>query len=172
MNSPAQPDIPLVIESISERLEIKQDFFQTHSIEVVVRSIAPLHPICRSSSICRTRGYVACIFMPVHDRHAVEVASSPASDPETLPSCFPCDAPEKAANSLNSPGSMYVGTYLNESMLLLCRCSARVIEKVAKQYGMPISPLELIDWIAPRTAFDAGRAFWRSFLIHSPSLPA
>ena len=49
-------------------------------------------------------------------------------------------------------------------MLLLCRgVSAKRIEDAALAYGMPISPLELIDWIGTPTMFDAGRAFWQAF---------
>lgn len=187
MNSPAQPDIPLVIESISERLEIKQDFFRriqsilgsravycTNTSNLQIQQISDGLPY--PGRLCGMH-----FFMPVHDRHAVEVASSPASDPETLFQAVSHvmrlrkqpirvgDSPGFIVNRLLAP-------YLNESMLLLCRgVSARVIEKAAKQYGMPISPLELIDWIGSRTAFDAGRAFWRSFprrLSPSPLLPA
>ena len=186
MNSPAQPDIPLVIESISERLEIKQDFFRriqsifgsravygtnTSNLQIQQISDGLPYPV----RICGMH-----FFMPVHDRHAVEVASSPASDPETLFQAVSHvmrlrkqpirvgDSPGFIVNRLLAP-------YLNESMLLLCRgVSARVIEKAAKQYGMPISPLELIDWIGSRThLMREGHFGDRSRrLSPSPLLPA
>ena len=40
---------------------------------------------------------------------------------------------------------------------------------------MPMSPLELIDFIGTRTMFDAGRAFWQAFpsrIDPSPIVPA
>src|SRR5690606_22905381 len=38
-----------------------------------------------------------------------------------------------------------------------------LIAEAANRFGMPLSPLELIDIIGIRTAFDSGRVFWRSF---------
>ena len=61
-------------------------------------------------------------------------------------------------------------------MLLLGRgVTAEQIEQAALRYGMPLSPLELIDWIGANTMFEAGRVFWQSFpgrLHPSPILPA
>jgi 3-hydroxyacyl-CoA dehydrogenase / enoyl-CoA hydratase / 3-hydroxybutyryl-CoA epimerase / enoyl-CoA isomerase len=42
------------------------------------------------------------------------------------------------------------------------------------RFGMPMSPLELIDLIGIRTAFDSGRVFWQSFpkrIDPAPILP-
>ena len=53
--------------------------------------------------------------------------------------------------------------------------TADVIERAALKYGMPMSPLSLIDLIGPRTAFDGGRIVWQSFpqrMTPSPLLPA
>ena len=79
------------------------------------------------------------------------------------------DGPGFIVNRLLSP-------YLNEAMLLLGRgVSADRIERAALEYGMPMSPLELIDWIGTRTMFDAGRVYWQSFperINPSPMLSA
>lgn len=108
-------------------------------------------------------------FMPVYNRPAVEVACGEQTSPESVQRCADHvrrlgkeplvvrDGPGFIVNRLLSP-------YLNEAMLLLCRgIDATRIERAALRYGMPMSPLELIDWIGTRTMFDAGRVFWQSF---------
>jgi len=107
--------------------------------------------------------------MPVYNRPAVEIASGDQTSAEAVERCaahvrriqkeplMVQDGPGFIVNRLLSP-------YLNEAMLLLCRgISAERIEQAALRYGMPMSPLELIDWIGTRTMFDAGRVFWQSF---------
>ena len=107
--------------------------------------------------------------MPVYNRAAVEVIRGTRTDDLTIDNCIghvrrigkePLvvgDRPGFIVNRLLSP-------YLNESMLLLGRgVTAAQIERAALAYGMPMSPLELIDWIGARTAFDAGRVYWQAF---------
>lgn len=178
---------PIVIESISEKLEAKQSFFNRAQEVFGERAI-----YCSNTSNLQIQQIAAGLkypericgmhfFMPVHARHAVEVATGLGSDRETIYQAISHvmrlkkqpiqveDSPGFVVNRLLSP-------YLNESLSLLCRgVSHRLIERAARRYGMPLSPLELIDWIGTRTAFDAGRVFWRSFpkrLCPTPLLPA
>src|SRR5690606_26673949 len=92
-----------------------------------------------------------------------------ATDPETLQSCRQ-HARRLAKDALitgDSPGfvvNRVLVPYLNQSLLLLGRgASPQLIAEAARRFGMPLSPLELIDLIGIRTAFDSGRVFWRSF---------
>ena len=107
--------------------------------------------------------------MPVSKRPAVEIARGQETSDITLERCvdhvkrlgkepLPVrDGPGFIVNRMLSP-------YLNEAMLLLCRgIVADRIESAALRYGMPMSPLELIDWIGVRTMFDAGRVYWQAF---------
>jgi 3-hydroxyacyl-CoA dehydrogenase len=59
---------------------------------------------------------------------------------------------------------------------LLCGgVPAETIRQAALQFGMPMSPLELVDLIGARTAFDGGRIVWAAFpsrMDPSPLLPA
>ena len=178
---------PVVIESISECLDAKQSFFRDAQNLLGDRAI-----YCSNTSNLQIQQIAAGLkyperlcgmhfFMPVHARHAVEIASGLGSDRETIYQAISHvirlkkqpiqveDSPGFIVNRLLSP-------YLNESLSLLCRgVSDRLIEQAAKCYGMPLSPLELIDWIGTRTAFDAGRVFWRAFpkrVCPSPLLPA
>ena len=174
---PAHAETPyhVVIESISERIEIKQSFFRDAEVWLGDDSL-----LCTNTSTLRISNVAASLrhpqrfcgmhfFMPVYNRPAVEVACGEQTSPLTIERCAEHvrrirkeplvvrDGPGFIVNRLLSP-------YLNEAMLLLCRgVSAGRIEAAAIDYGMPMSPLELIDWIGTRTMFDAGRVFWQSF---------
>lgn len=195
-SAPAATPRWLLIESIAERLDIKQAFFAdaetwferpailtTNTSTLSIASIA-----ARMRSPDRLCGLH--FFMPVVDRPAAEIIPHRGDDavteaagtlPEVIEAC--ChhartlnksplvvrDAPGFVVNRLLAP-------YLNLAMNLLCGgISATTIEQAALVYGMPISPLELIDLIGPRTAFDGGRVVWSAFptrMDPSPLLPA
>lgn len=178
---------PLVIESISERLDSKQALFQ--AIEQLLDEDAIL---CTNTSTLRI-GHIGCklkhpnrlcgmhFFMPVNRRDAVEVVRSEETDSDAIDICLQhvrslrktpivvSDGPGFIVNRLLCP-------YLNQSLLLLGQgVSAEQLADAADRYGMPMSPLELMDWIGTRTMFDAGRVFWQSFPTRfepSPILPA
>jgi 3-hydroxyacyl-CoA dehydrogenase len=165
----------MVIESIVEKLNVKQRFFaeveQVFGADAVLCSNTSTLPISRiAESMQRPERFAGMhFFMPVHDRHAVELIAGHKTTPATTQACTDHvhqlgkkplvvgDGPGFVVNRLLSP-------YLNEAMLMLCRgISAERIEKAALRYGMPMSPLELIDWIGTPTMFDAGRVFWQAF---------
>jgi 3-hydroxyacyl-CoA dehydrogenase / enoyl-CoA hydratase / 3-hydroxybutyryl-CoA epimerase / enoyl-CoA isomerase len=120
-------------------------------------------------------------FMPVDQRALVEIVRGELTSQATIDQAIShvkrigkdplqaADGPGFIVNRLLSP-------YLNQAMLLLsCGIEADAIQSAALSYGMPLSPLELIDWIGTRTMFDAGRVYWQSFpnrLDPSPILPA
>ena len=177
----------LVIESIAERLDVKRVFFQQAEMifgsEAILCSNTSTLKISDIASAVEQRGRVCGMhfFMPVALRKAVEIVRTPQSNQHAIDVCqrhavrinktplLVNDSPGFIVNRLLSP-------YLNQSILLLAHgVSADRIERAARQYGMPISPLELIDWIGTRTMFDAGRAFWQAFpdrIAPSPIAPA
>jgi 3-hydroxyacyl-CoA dehydrogenase/enoyl-CoA hydratase/3-hydroxybutyryl-CoA epimerase/enoyl-CoA isomerase len=170
-----QPESSILIESIAERLDVKQAFFadaeQLFGDDTVLcsntstlRISAIAEPLNRPERFCGMH-----FFMPVDLRGAVELIAGPNTADDAINTCIghagridkePLvvgDGPGFVVNRLLSP-------YLNEAMLMLGRgISAEQIERAAKAYGMPLSPLELIDWIGIRTMFDAGRVYWQSF---------
>lgn len=176
---------PIVIESIAERLDVKQDFFA--NAERIFGDDAIL---CSNTSTLRISAIAERLehperlcgmhfFMPVEKRHAVEVIRGAKTANDTIDLCGEHarridkeplavgDGPGFIVNRLLSP-------YLNEAMLMLGRgVTAERLERAALAYGMPMSPLELIDYIGTRTMFDAGRVFWQAFpdrLSPSPML--
>ena len=170
-----EPSRPIVIESILEKLDVKHDFF-TEAEDLFGNEAV----FCSNTSTLRVSRIAEPLehpdrmsgmhfFMPVYNRAAVEVIGGDLTSQATLDHCVQHvmrlgkspllvgDGPGFVVNRLLSP-------YLNEAMLMLCRGnSADKIERAARAYGMPMSPLELIDWIGTRTMFDAGRAYWQAF---------
>ncbi|QDT11816.1 3-hydroxyacyl-CoA dehydrogenase family protein [Planctomycetes bacterium K23_9] len=171
--SSAHPRI--VVESIAERLDIKQAFFRdaerifgdsailcsnTSTLQIASIATGLRHP----QRVCGMH-----FFMPVDQRPAVEIVRSLDTDGKTVAACqkhvqrlnksplVVADTPGFVVNRLLSP-------YLNQALLLLTRgISAERIEQAALRYGMPLSPLELIDYIGTRTMLNAGRCFWQAF---------
>lgn len=165
----------LVIESIVEKLEVKQAFFaeaeQVFGDQALLCTNTSTLSVSRiAESLERPERFSGMhFFMPVAERPAVELIAGGETHAATTQACISHvqrlgkeplvvgDGPAFVVNRLLSP-------YLNEAMLLLCRgVSASRIENAALRYGMPMSPLELIDWIGMSTMFDAGRAFWQAF---------
>lgn len=177
----------LLIESIAERLEIKQAFFAEAETwfdrpPILTSNTSTLSIEKISQSMQRPERLVGLhFFMPVIDRHAVEIISGPATDSQVIDECC-CHAQRLAKNPLlvrDGPGfvvNRILSPYLNLAMWLLCGgVDDEVIARAAAAYGMPMSPLELVDLIGPRTAFDGGRTVWQAFphrMDPSPLLPA
>ncbi|MCO8121120.1 3-hydroxyacyl-CoA dehydrogenase family protein [Stieleria sp. TO1_6] len=180
--------IPIVIESIVEQVQAKRDLF------VALQQAFGTAPVlCSNTSTLKIEqiadaGLAAAgrvcgmhFFMPVHARAAVEVVATSRSDQDAIDRVVDhagrigkrpirCqDGPGFIVNRMLSP-------YLNQALLLLCRgATESQIQRAALAYGMPMSPLELIDWIGAPTMFHAGRAFVNAFptrIDASPVVPA
>lgn len=185
-NDLRQPrDVSIVIESIVERLDVKRSFFANAHDWFGGEAI-----LCSNTSNLRITEIAEAVqdasrfagmhfFMPVDRRPATEVVRGELTSQTTIEAC--CDHAEHIGKPplvvADGPGfivNRMLSPYLNESLLLLCRGTpAEQLERAAEIYGMPMSPLELIDYIGVRTMFDAGRAFWQSFpdrLSPSPML--
>ena len=66
--------------------------------------------------------------------------------------------------------------YLNEALELVCRgADLQQIDRVARQFGMAMGPIELFDLIGIDTAMWAGRTLWEAYpdrIALTPVLPA
>ncbi|XZE56733.1 3-hydroxyacyl-CoA dehydrogenase family protein [Planctomycetaceae bacterium SH139] len=184
----AAPDQPtrLIIESILERAAEKRALFaelsqhfgraavlasNTSSLRIAQLDSAAAHP----DLVCGLH-----FFMPVEGRDMVELISGSETSQHVLdqvaaharrigkPPLLVADSPGFLVNRLLWP-------YLNNAVRLLeCGADHQAIRRGAERLGMPLSPLELIDMIGLRTAFDAGRAAWQAFpnrIEPSPILP-
>lgn len=176
----------LVIESIVERREPKRDVLAAldrhfEDAAIIATNTSSLRLSDLESATQRPERFCGLhFFMPVERRAMVEVVQGGRTDEATLAVAEAhvrrlhkqplrvADSPGFVVNRILSP-------YLNQSMLLLgSGADPGVIRRMAMQFGMPFSPLELIDLIGARTAFDAGRAFWQAFprrIDPAPVLP-
>lgn len=171
-NSPGEV---LVIESISERRDLKQSLYgtirnQTATPVVIASNTSSL----RLSELCPAHLSPEhfCglhFFMPVAERNLVEIVSTEATTPSVIRNVakhvtalgknylMVKDSPGFVVNRILIP-------YLNQSIRLLSYGLApEVLGLAAVRLGMPFSPLELVDWIGIRTSFDVGRAAWQAF---------
>lgn len=178
----------MVIESIAEKLPIKQAFFSEvenwFSRSPILTTNTSTLPITEIAGSMQTHAARFCgmhFFMPVVGRHAAEIIVHPQTSEAVIEACEEHVRRLKKVplRVLDSPGfvvNRMLAPYLNLSMQLLCAgISASTIREAALRYGMPMSPFELIDLIGPRTAFDGGRVVWQSFpqrMDPSPLLPA
>lgn len=172
------PDVTaddIVIESIAENLPAKRSCLQSAwrqlGDSVVLASNTSTLRITDLASGAPYAHRLAGMhfFMPVVERLAVEIPVHPGTQPDIVDAItwlagrLGCrgievpDSPGFVVNRMLSP-------YLNECLLMLCEgVDAETLRRAALDYGMPLSPLELIDFIGCRTMFDAGRVFWQAF---------
>lgn len=166
---------PIAIESVVERRDVKQDLLRD-----LQSWLGPNATLCSNTSTLQISGLSermrdperCCgmhFFMPVERRPLVEIVVPSTASPTAIddasehaarlhkPTLRVADAPGFVVNRMLAP-------YLNESMRMLQRgASPSAIERAANEFGMPMSPFELIDLIGARTAFDAGRVYWQAF---------
>jgi 3-hydroxyacyl-CoA dehydrogenase len=178
----------LVIESIAEKLSVKQAFFAEvenwFSRSPILTTNTSTLSIGEIAASMKTHASRLCgmhFFMPVVGRHAAEIIGHPGTSDAVIEACgeHVRRLKKAALRVADSPGfvvNRMLAPYLNLAMQLLCAgVSATTIREAALRYGMPMSPFELIDLIGPRTAFDGGRVVWQSFphrMDPSPLLPA
>jgi 3-hydroxyacyl-CoA dehydrogenase / enoyl-CoA hydratase / 3-hydroxybutyryl-CoA epimerase / enoyl-CoA isomerase len=165
----------LVIESIIERMDMKQKLMcdlQTvlgqESIFCSNTSTLSIHHI---GALMKDASRLAGMhfFMPVQERSGVEVIASSTTAPTVIERVLAhCITLGKEPFQVeDTPGfvvNRMLGPYLNEAMLILCEgVSVDRIKSAALAYGMPLSPLELIDTIGLRTTFNAGLSYCQAF---------
>ena len=178
----------LVIESILEDVGAKRGLFGE-----LQRSVGPGTVLCTNTSTLLISDIASDdlvspeqvvglhFFMPVAQRSAVEVVAGDRSSSVAVARAteHAKRLGKRAVHCKDGPGfivNRILSPYLNQALVLLCRgATAAQIERVARAYGMPLSPLELIDWIGIPTMYHAGKAYWLAFpkrIAPSPLVPA
>ena len=174
--SPLGSRLPsILIESIPENLALKQSLFvdlrRDCGADVILASntsnlriASVFEPLNDDPRCCGLH-----FFMPVADRPLVECVATPSSSPFTQDACqaHALRIGKQTLHVRDSPGfvvNRLLAPYLNQSLLMLEHgLDASLLASAAASFGMPMSPLKLIDTIGIRTAFDSGRVFWQSF---------
>ena len=166
---------PILIESIPERLDLKRSFFSKiesllDSKTVFCSNTSSLRISEIASSLQQPQRFCGMhFFMPVFNRDAVEVIRGRDTTDSVMQTASQhvLDLGKTVLAVRDSPGfivNRLLSPYLNEALQLLCQgATAAQLQQAAREYGMPMSPLELIDTIGARTLFDAGRVYWQAF---------
>ena len=177
---------PIAIESVVERPDVKRTLLAD-----LQRWLGEAATLCTNTSTLRIGGLSegmvrrdrCCgmhFFMPVDQRPLVEVVVPEGAAAQTVDdACLHAGRLGKQTLRVrDSPGfvvNRLLAPYLNEAMRMLGAGAApQALQRAALQLGMPMSPLELVDLIGIRTAFDAGRVYWQAFphrLDPAPILP-
>ncbi|MCA9090668.1 MAG: hypothetical protein KDA90_18765, partial [Planctomycetaceae bacterium] len=169
----------LVIEAIVERLDIKQQLFADLDAQlperVVLASNTSALPISQLAHVTERPDRVAGLhfFNPVHKMPLVEVVRSRRTSEKSLIVLL------EFAKSLGKtpllveegPGFLVnrvLFPYMDEAVrMVLEGIPASEIDRDAKQFGMPMGPLELIDTVGVDVAADV--AVTLNPLTHDPS---
>ena len=176
----------IILESVVEKLDVKRSLLNATS-----QHFGKNFAYASNTSSLRLRDIAsACqfpenfcgmhFFMPVKDRDLVELVRLHDTNDATI------DLMSELASRLgkdvlqvrDSPAlvvNRILISYISQGLALLGQgASDQAIRDQARQFGLPRSPLEMVDMIGTRTAFDAGRAAWQAFpsrIEASPILP-
>ena len=173
----------LVIEAIVERPEVKQALYgklePLMPAESILASNTSTIPITQlASGLKRPERFIGLhFFNPVRKMPLVEVIRGQKTSDETVATVVAYakrlgkspivveDGPGFLVNRLLLP-------YMNEAVqLLLEGVSPKAIDRAAKNFGMPMGPLELFDVVGLDTAQHAGRTMHDAFpdrVVDSP----
>lgn len=152
-------DVDLVIEAVTERMDIKQSVFRDLEL------YCPKHAILASNtSALSIRGIGEAIhdsgrvvglhfFNPVHRMQLVEVVRTEQSRDEDIAALveFVKKLGKVPLVTADSPGfvvNRILFPYLDEAVRLHCEgVPTEDIDKALKQFGMPMGPLDLLDQV-------------------------
>ncbi|MFM9117560.1 MAG: 3-hydroxyacyl-CoA dehydrogenase NAD-binding domain-containing protein [Planctomycetota bacterium] len=173
----------LVIEAIVESAEAKRAVFQQLETLVTPQTILATNtstiPITKlAARLEHPERFVGLhFFNPVRRMPLVEVIRGEKTSEATIATVvahakrigkMPIvvrDGPGFLVNRLLFP-------YMNEAIELLSDgASIEAIERAARQFGMPLGPLELYDMVGLDTAVYAGRVMWEAFPQRVRPLP-
>ena len=177
----------LVIESVVERTDVKKSVLAEIEATVhkntVIATNTSTNPIQKLAEVLNDPSRFCGIhfFNPVRRMMLVEVVRGPATSDETVMTAVAhakklgkCpvvvkDSPGFLVNRILMP-------YLHEAVELLREgVPMQRIDRVAREFGMPLGPIELYDMIGLDTAFYAGLVMASAFgdrIDASPVIPA
>jgi len=165
----------LVIEAIVERADVKKSLFAKieplmHGQAILASNTSTIPISQLADGLTRPERFIGLhFFNPVRKMPLVEVIRGRKTSDETVATVVAyakrlgkspivvADGPGFLVNRLLLP-------YMNEAVqLLLEGASVKAIDRAAKNFGMPMGPLELFDVVGLDTAQHAGRTMHEAF---------
>jgi 3-hydroxyacyl-CoA dehydrogenase / enoyl-CoA hydratase / 3-hydroxybutyryl-CoA epimerase len=164
-------NVDLVIEAVVEREDVKREVFRQLAELVghatVLASNTSALSVSRLDHGISHPGRVAGLhfFNPVHRMQLVEVVRAQNTNDETVAALvdFVRKLGKVPVVVADSPGFLVnrvLFPYLDEAVRLVIEgISGRTVDEAAKQFGMPMGPLELLDQIGIDIAADVAKTF-------------
>ena len=174
----------LVVEAVVENLEVKQSVLQElESIlptEALFATNTSALSVTELQKVATYPGRVAGLhfFNPVHRMPLVEIIKGEQTQDDTLATLFETatglgKTPILVADSPGFLVNRLLGAYLNEACLLAAAgVKWTSVDKLAKDFGLPMGPFRLIDEVGIDVAFEVGKTLAQAFpyLHRSPLL--
>lgn len=171
----------LVIEAVIEKMEVKQQVFAKLDAllppESLIASNTSALSIGEIGSATKRPGHVAGLhfFNPVHKMPLVEIVRSPQTSDATVATLV--DLTRQLGKTpivvAEGPGflvSRVLFQYLDEAVRMVEEgLSADEIDKQAKQFGLPMGPLELLDLVGLDVSAEISNTMRSLSLEESPT---
>ncbi len=167
--------VDLLIEAIVENMEVKRGVYKRLEPKLrddaILASNTSTIPISKlAEGLARPERFCGIhFFNPVRKMPLVEVIRGAKTSDETVATAVAFakkigkspivvnDGPGFLVNRLLFP-------YMQESLELLVEgVPVKLVERAAKDFGMPMGPITLYDVVGLDTAFYAGRVMWEAF---------
>lgn len=168
-------DADLVIEAVPEDFALKTAILmrvERHlNDRTVIASNSSSLSIAKLGEVLRNPGRFCGMHFchPVRARPLVEVVHSNKTSAETTSRAFDCAKTIGMAPVvvLDSPGFLLnrlLVPYMNEALeLILHGAEVQMLDRTAREFGMPLRPLELFDEFGFDVAFAVGRSLYQSY---------
>lgn len=176
-----------IVEAIYENAEAKQTLYARlepkladHAVLATNTSTIPIEQL--AAGLKHPERFCGLhFFNPVHRMPLVEVIRGPQSSDATIATsvAYSLQLGKSPIVVRDGPGfvvNRVLLPYMNEALLLLAEgASIKQVERSAKNFGMPMGPIELYDTVGLDVALHAGRVLENAFadrIEPSPILPA
>lgn len=160
----------VVVEAVVEKMEVKKSVLaetegRVSSSCVIATNTSSLSVTEMAGALRRPERFCGMhFFNPVHRMPLVEVVRGPASSDETIATVYQLaltlgKVPVVVADGPGFLVNRILGPYLNEAGFLLeDGYSIEAVDRVAKDFGMPMGPLRLVDEVGIDVSGHAGAA--------------
>lgn len=177
----------LVVEAVVERMDVKRQVLREAEDRVgdtcvLATNTSSLSVDAMAEGLERPHRFGGLhFFNPVHKMPLVEVVRGERTDDETVATLYrlSIELGKVPVVVKDGPGFLVnriLGPYLNEAgWLLVDGASVEEVDAAAKEFGMPMGPLRLIDEVGIDIARHAGETLHEAFgerLLPSPTLVA
>ncbi|MGQ0634807.1 MAG: 3-hydroxyacyl-CoA dehydrogenase NAD-binding domain-containing protein [Planctomycetaceae bacterium] len=159
----------VAIEAVVERLDVKQDVFRELDRRAAPAALFTSNTSSLSigdlAAVTGRPSHVAGLhfFNPVHRMPLVEVVKANATSPRTIATLVELvremgKVPVVVADRPGFLVNRVLGPYLDEAVRMVCEgVSPEVVDRAAREFGMPLGPLELLDQVGLDVASDVSR---------------